>query len=216
MSVAESKALHGKVNTGVKRKSVAREYAEALLFAVILVLFLRAFVIQAFRIPSGSMQNTLLVGDFLFVNKFLYGPKIPFTDYRLPGIRDPKPGDVIVFAAPIGEEKDFIKRCIAVGGQTVEVRNKRFYVDGVALEEPYVIHSDSHNVGAPRDEMAPFTVPKGYLFMVGDNRDDSHDSRYWGPLSIDRVKGKAIFLYFSYDKENHYFPRVNRIFKLVR
>ena len=215
MSVAESKALDGKAKVGAKRKSVAREYAEALLFAVILVLFLRAFVIQAFRIPSGSMKNTLLVGDFLFVNKFLYGPKIPFTDQRLPGIRGPKPGDIIVFSAPIGEGKDFIKRCIAVEGQTVEVRNKRFYVDGVALDEPYAIHSNSHNIGAPRDELSPFTVPPGHLFMVGDNRDDSHDSRYWGPLSMDRVKGKAIFLYFSWDSEKH-FPRFGRFFDLVR
>jgi signal peptidase I len=215
MSIAESKTLNGEVKATTKRKSVVREYAEALLFAVILVLFLRAFVIQAFRIPSGSMKNTLLVGDFLFVNKFLYGPKIPFTEYRLPGIRGPKPGDIIVFTAPIGEENDFIKRCIAVEGQTVEVRSKQFYVDGVAIDEPYVIHSDSHNIGAPRDEMAPFTVPPGHLFMVGDNRDDSHDSRYWGPLSMDRVKGKAIFLYFSWDGERH-LPRFNRFFDLVR
>jgi signal peptidase I len=215
MSLAGSKALDGKAGAGVKRKSVVREYAEALLFAVVLVLFLRAFVIQAFRIPSGSMNNTLLVGDFLFVNKFLYGPKIPFTSHRLPGIRDPKPGDVIVFTAPIGEEKDFIKRCIAVGGQTVEVRDKQFYVDGVPLDEPYVIHSDSHNVGSPRDEMGPFTVPAGHFFMVGDNRDDSHDSRYWGPVSMDRIKGKAIFLYFSWDNETH-LPRFGRFFDLVK
>lgn len=215
MSVSGIKALNGKAKPGAQRKSVAREYAEALVFAVVLVLFLRAFVIQAFRIPSGSMQNTLLVGDFLFVNKFLYGPKIPLTDYRLPGIRSPRPGDIIVFKAPIDDEKDFIKRCIAVEGQTVEIRNKQFYVDGVALDEPYVIHSDSHNVGFPRDEMGPFTVPPGHLFMVGDNRDDSHDSRYWGPLSVDRVKGKAIFLYFSWDHEKH-FPRFSRFFDLVK
>jgi signal peptidase I len=161
------------------------------------------------------MNNTLLVGDFLFVNKFLYGPKIPHTSYRLPGIRDPKPGDIIVFVAPIGEQKDFIKRCIAVEGQTVEVRNKQFYVDGVALDEPYIIHSDSHNMGSPRDELAPYKVPPGHFFMVGDNRDDSHDSRYWGPVSKDRIKGKAIFLYFSWDKEKH-FPRFSRFFDLVK
>ena len=215
MSFSEGKETARRADAGSKRKSVVREYAEALLFAVVLVFFLRAFVIQAFRIPSGSMKDTLLVGDFLFVNKFIYGPKIPFTDYRLPGIRPPKPGDVIVFSAPIEDGKDFIKRCIAVGGQTVEVRDKRFYVDGVKLEEPYVIHSDSRNIGAPRDELGPIMVPPGHLFMVGDNRDDSHDSRYWGTLSMDRVKGKAIVLYFSWDGERH-LPRFKRFFNLVK
>jgi len=215
MGGLEGKAPDGRVKIGAQRKSVAREYAEALLFAVVLVFFLRAFVIQAFRIPSGSMENTLLVGDFLFVNKFLYGPKIPFTNYRLPGIRDPKPGDIIVFKAPIDDEKDFIKRCIAVGGQTVEVRHKQFYVDGVALNEPYVIHSDPRDIGYPRDEFGPFKVPPGYLFMAGDNRDDSSDSRYWGPLNADRIKGKAIFLYFSWDHDKH-FPRFSRFFDLVK
>lgn len=215
MAVSETKAMAAESRPEIKRKSIVREYAEALLFAVVLVLILRAFVIQAFRIPSGSMKNTLLVGDFLFVNKFIYGPRIPFTDYRLPGIRDPKPGDVIVFSAPIGEGKDFIKRCIAVEGQTVEIKDKHFYVDGVRLDEPYVIHSDPRNIGPPRDEMHRFTIPPGHLFMVGDNRDDSHDSRYWGPLSMDRVKGKAIFLYFSWDSERH-LPRFGRFFDLVK
>jgi signal peptidase I len=215
MAVAGSKATDVGRGIGVKKKSIVREYAEALVLAVILVLFLRSFVIQAFRIPSGSMRQTLLEGDFLFANKFIYGPKIPFTDIRLPGIRGPKPGDIIVFQAPIGEKKDFIKRCIAVEGQTVEIRNKHFFVDGVRLEEPYVSHSDSHNVGPPRDELGPTTVPPGHIFMVGDNRDDSHDSRYWGPLDIDSVKGKAMFLYFSWDGERH-FPRFKRFFNLVR
>lgn len=215
MAEPQSKQIYHREGETPKRKSVVREYAEALVFAVVLVMFLRAFVIQAFRIPSGSMKNTLLVGDFLFVNKFIYGPKIPFTNIRLPGIRDPKPGDIIVFKAPIDEEKDFIKRCIAVGGQTVEVRDKQFYIDGEKLNEPYVMHIDPREIGPPRDDFGPFTVPPGYLFMVGDNRDDSHDSRYWGPLNMDRVKGKAMFIYFSWDNEKH-MPRFNRFFDLVR
>ena len=215
MSVAESKAAAATRGVRVRKKSIVREYAEALVLAVILVLFLRAFVIQAFRIPSGSMRETLLEGDFLFANKFLYGPKVPFTDIRLPGIRDPKPGDIIVFEAPIGENKDFIKRCIAVEGQTIEIRDKQVYVDGVKLDEPYVRHVDPRNVGRGRDEYGPVTVPPGHIFMMGDNRDDSHDSRYWGPLSLDAVKGKAMFLYFSWDGERH-LPRFERFFDLVR
>ncbi len=215
MTTSESNSAKPEARSGVRRKSVVREYAEALVFAVVLVLVLRAFVVQAFRIPSGSMKNTLLVGDFLFVNKFIYGPKVPLTDYRLPGLRDPEPGDIIVFSAPIGDEKDFIKRCVAVGGQTFEIRDKQVYVDGVKLEEPYVIHTDGRDIGHPRDEFGPITVPPGHLFMLGDNRDDSHDSRYWGPLSMDRVKGKAMFLYFSWNGEKNV-PRFRRFFDLVK
>lgn len=215
MALAESKAMSQKAKSGVRKKSIAREYAEALLFAVVLVFFLRAFVIQAFRIPSGSMKDTLLVGDFLFVNKFIYGPKIPFTDYRLPGLRKPNPGDIIVFSAPIGEEKDFIKRCVAVAGQTIEIRNKVVYVDGVRLDEPYVIHSDARTSMPTRDNYGPTTIPPGHIFMMGDNRDDSHDSRYWDALNMERVKGKAIFLYFSWDNEKH-LPRFKRFFDMVK
>jgi signal peptidase I len=215
MTPAKNKATDSRGGIKVRKKSIAREYAESLVLAVVLVLILRAFVIQAFRIPSGSMRDTLLEGDFLFANKFIYGAQVPFTHIRLPAVRPPKPGDIIVFRAPIGEHKDFIKRCVAVGGQTVEIRNKQLYVDGVKLDEPYVIHSDPYSVGPPRDDFGPFTVPKGHIFMLGDNRDDSHDSRYWGPLSLDAVKGKAIFLYFSWDNEKH-MPRFGRFFDLVR
>src|SRR5262245_62377253 len=124
-------------------RSVVREYVEAALWALVLTLFLRAFVIQAFRIPSESMRDTLLVGDFLFVNKFEYGPKIPFTHIRLPGLRPPKRGDVIVFQFPQDPSKDFIKRCIATGGQTIEVRDKKVIVDGDTLREPYAVTIDT-------------------------------------------------------------------------
>src|SRR6058998_671509 len=125
-----------------KSRSVVREYVEAALWALVITLFLRAFVIQAFRIPSESMRDTLLVGDFLFVNKFEYGPKIPFTHIRLPGLRAPRRGDVIVFQFPQDPSKDFIKRCIATGGQTIQVDNKQVSVDGQPLNEPYTIHTD--------------------------------------------------------------------------
>jgi signal peptidase I len=199
------------------KRSTLREYVEAALWALVLTLFLRAFVIQAFRIPSESMLDTLLVGDFLFVNKFEYGPKLPFTHIRLPGIRKPQRGDVIVFQFPQDPTKDFIKRCIATGGQTVEIRNKQVYVDGVKLREPYAVHKDP-GIRPPgydfRDNFGPYTVPPGELFMMGDNRDNSNDARFWGPLKMDLVKGRAMFLYWSWDSQKNW-PRWNRIFQAI-
>jgi signal peptidase I len=200
-----------------KPRSVLREYVEAALWALVLTLFLRAFVIQAFRIPSASMQNTLLIGDFLFVNKFEYGPKIPFTHIRLPGLRAPRRGDVIVFQFPQDPSKDYIKRCIGTGGEIIRVREKQVAVDGVALREPYAIHTDPavHPPGYDyRDYFGPYTVPKSQLFMMGDNRDNSNDSRYWGPLEMDLVKGRAMFLYWSWDADRNW-PRWNRIFNVI-
>jgi signal peptidase I len=200
------------------RKSTAREYAEAVIMAVVLTFFVRAFVIQAFRIPTGSMMDTLLIGDFLFVNKFIYGPKIPYTAVRLPGLRSPRPGDIMVFKYPGDLKRDFIKRCIAVGGQTVEIRNKVVYVDGMAGDEPYVIRSDPRILPkevSPRDNMDPLYVPQGYLFMMGDNRDNSLDSRFWGPLDVRLVKGKAMIIYWSH-KEKWYVPRLDRVFHVIR
>src|SRR5262245_15806907 len=176
-----------------RSKSIVREYVEAALWALVLTFFLRTFVIQAFRIPSQSMENTLLIGDFLFVNKFEYGPKIPFTHVRLPGLRKPKPGDVIVFQFPQNPRTDFIKRCVAVVVLTGEMRNKQLYVDAKPRVEPYVIHSRADTLPAGydhRDNTGPFTVPAGRLFMMGDNRDNSYDSRYWGPVDMDLVKGR--------------------------
>ena len=201
-----------------KTRSTAREYLEAALWAIVLTLGLRAFVIQAFRIPSESMYDTLLKGDFLFVNKFEYGPKIPFTHLRLPGLHQPKRGDVIVFQFPQNPSQDFIKRCIATGGQTVQVVDKKVYVDGVELREPYVKHTDPEIRPAGydfRDNYGPFTVPPHTLFMMGDNRDNSNDSRYWGPVDMDLVKGRAMFLYWSWDGDRRW-PRWSRLFNPVR
>jgi signal peptidase I len=207
-----------KATVRTKRKSTLREYAEAIVIAVVLTLVVRAFVVQAFRIPTGSMQDTLLVGDFLFVNKFIYGARIPFTDMRFPEVRPPQQGDVIVFKYPLDLRRDFIKRCIAVPGQTVEIRNKVVYVDGVPLDEPYILHTDARVFPkeiSPRDNMDPIYVPQGYVFMMGDNRDNSHDSRFWGPLDANLIKGKALILYWSWNNEKH-FPRFDRLFHLVR
>ena len=201
-----------------KPRSIVREYVEAALWALVITLFLRAFVIQAFRIPSESMRDTLLVGDFLFVNKFEYGPKIPFTHIRLPGLRQPHRGDVIVFQFPQDPSKDFIKRCVATGGETVEIKNKRVSVNGTVLSEPYAIHTDPSVKPAGyeyRDNYGPYAVPQSDLFMMGDNRDNSNDSRYWGPLEMDLVKGRAMFLYWSWDGERNW-PRWNRILQVIR
>jgi signal peptidase I len=198
--------------------AVVREYVEAALWALALTLFLRAFVVQAFRIPSASMQDTLLIGDFLFVNKFEYGPKIPFTSIRLPGLHPPRRGEVIVFQFPQDPTKDFIKRCVATEGQTLEIRDKALSVDGQRLEEPYAIHSDPTVRPAGydyRDNYGPFTVGEDQLFMMGDNRDNSNDSRYWGPLDMNLVKGRAMFIYWSWNGERHW-PRWTRILRPIQ
>jgi signal peptidase I len=206
-----------------QQKSSAQEYIEALVVAGLLTLFLRQFVLQAFRIPSESMVPTLLVGDFLFVNKLEYGPKLPFTHIRLPGLRAPKAGDVIVFDFPPDPSKQFIKRCIATGGQTVEVKHKAVYVDGVKRTEPFARHvspTEDPEGYTPRDNFKPPTVPPGQLFMMGDNRDNSYDSRFWGAVPMDLVQGRAMFIYFSTGGDrwwNGLFNiRFNRMFRPIR
>ena len=200
-----------------KKRNQVREYVEAALWALLLTLFLRAFVIQAFRIPSESMLDTLLVGDFLFVNKFEYGPKIPFTHIRLPGLRAPKTGDVIVFQYPQDPSKDYIKRCIAGGGQTIEIRDKKVFVDGRALVEPYAVHVDPNVRSAGydyRDNYPRRSIAPGELFMMGDNRDNSNDSRFWGTVAMDLVKGRAMFIYWSWDGDRHW-PRWARLLRVI-
>jgi signal peptidase I len=191
-------------------KETAREWTKSIILALILALIVRATVVQAFRIPTSSMEETLLVGDFLLVNKFLYGSKIPFTEIRLPKIRGPKIGDIIVFKHPT-EGKDFIKRCIGLPGDTVEIRNDVVYVNGEALDEPYKV---LHGYGGTMSNFGPVNVPKGHLFMMGDNRHNSYDSRSWGPLDMKHLKGKAMVIYFSWDKHKH-FPRWIRFGKLI-
>jgi signal peptidase I len=205
-------------------KSALREYAEAIVLALVLTVVIRGLVVQAFRIPSGSMEDTLLVGDFLFVNKMVYGSEIDIgwgdwrlVHYRFPEIQAPRRGDVIVFRFPEDPSRDFIKRCVATEGQRVEVRDKVLYVDGRAQVEPYVIHTDPRVLPrgtSVRDNFGPIVVPKDHLFMMGDNRDNSLDSRFWGPLDIDLVKGKAMIIYWSWDAERGA-PRLNRIFHVV-
>jgi len=177
-----------------RQKTKLREYIEVIVISVILALFVRTFVVQAFRIPSGSMEDTLLVGDFLLVSKFLYW----FTD--------PQPGDVIVFKYPLDPSRDFIKRCVAVEGQTVEIRQKELYVDGRRISlPPQGKHVDSriYQQGInTRDNFGPITVPAEHIFVLGDNRDNSRDSRYWGFLNEKLIKGKAFILYWSWRRES--------------
>lgn len=194
------------------KKDVAMEWAKSIVIALILALITRATVVQAFRIPTESMKETLLRGDFLLVNKFIYGSKIPFTDLRLPRVRDPKRGDVIVFRHPT-EQKDYIKRCIGLPGDTVEIKNDVVYVNGAAVEEPYKL-LETNYVGHLRN-YGPVKVPEGKLFMMGDNRHNSSDSRMWGMLDQGYLKGKAMVIYFSVDFDRR-LPRLTRIGTLIR
>jgi len=191
-----------------RRKSLVREYGEAIVVAVLLALVIRAFVVQAFTIPSGSMMDTLLVGDYILVNKFLYGPEIPFTDAHLPGVRSPSRGDIIVFKYPNDETRDFIKRIIAVGGETVQVKDNRAYVDGKALDEPYVRPGSVSVTPAGHCGYLygcdPIVVPPGAFFVMGDNRDNSQDSRYWGFVKAEKIRGKAFLIYWSWNGDRHW------------
>jgi signal peptidase I len=198
--------------TKEKKKSKFREYTEIVVTAVVLALIVRALLIQSYHIPSESMENTLLKGDFLFANKFLYGAKVPFVDWRLPKVRDPRPGDVVIFKFPGDGKTDYIKRCIAIEGQTVEIRGKRVFVDGKELQEDYAKYIGGSR---PRRNFEPFVVPKNHIFVMGDNRDNSYDSRFWGALHKKYIRGQALFLYFSVDYKKHWI-RFKRIGDIIR
>ncbi len=185
-----------------KTKSVFREYVESFAVALILALVIKCSVVEAYKIPSSSMEDTLLIGDFLLANKFIYGAKIPLIDAHLPAIREPKPGDVVIFKYPNDLDVNYIKRCIAVGGQTVEIRNKVVYVDGKRFSDPPEMKQTDRRLlpasVSSRDNYGPFKIPEGYIFVMGDNRDNSYDSRFWGPLDRKLVLGKAMILHLSW------------------
>lgn len=180
---------------------IRRDWIEPVLIALVLVFCIRAFIFQPFRIPSGSMEDTLLIGDQIIVLKCLYGVRLPFTDTPVLKLRDPRPGDVIVFKYPPDPAQDFIKRCIATGGQTVRIERKRLYVDGrpalfpahAKFLDPAMLPAES----APRDDFGPVTVPAGMVFVLGDNRDNSNDSRFWGFVPLENVTGAAKLIYWS-------------------
>jgi signal peptidase I len=199
------------------------EWAKSISVAVLLFLVIRTFVVEAFKIPTGSMENTLLVGDWLLVNKAVYGAQVPFTNARLPAFSDLERRDVIVFKFPLDESESYVKRLIGLPGDTLAMREGELYVNGVLQDEPYVQHiqpaSDRYDPSfawqggylAPgvdvasyhptRDNWGPIVVPPGKYFAMGDNRDDSLDSRYWGFVEHRLIKGQPLFIYYSYDAE---------------
>ena len=195
-------------------KNVLLEYLEAFIIALVLALFIRGFIVQAFKIPSGSMLQTLQIGDHLLVNKFLYGVKIPFTHKVLIPVSNPEHGDVIVFEFPEDPSKDFIKRVIGLPGDVIEVRNKDVYRNGEKLDEPYTQHTDPSLMTSIRDNMEAVTVPEGKYFVMGDNRDESYDSRWWGFVDRGKIKGKAWLIYWSWGGIDNI--RFGRMGNLVR
>jgi signal peptidase I len=200
-----------------KRKSTFREYVEAILIALLLALFIRTFVVQAFKIPSGSMLNTLLIGDHILVNKFIYGVKNPLNGNTWIPFKKPGRKDIVVFKYPVNPDQDYIKRVIGVEGDTIEIKDKKVYVNGELQVEDYAIFLDNKVLPAnvqSRDNMGPITVPANSLFVMGDNRDNSYDSRFWNFVDLKAVKGKAFILYWSWDKEN-FSVRMDRIGDLV-
>jgi signal peptidase I len=194
------------MTTTTFQKSTLREYFESIVVAVILALFVRTFVFQAFKIPTGSMKPNLLVGDHLLVNKFIFAPTASPLERALLPMREIRRGDIIVFKFPEEPERDFIKRTIGLPGETVEIRDKAVYINGQRLDDAayhlkFKPRSDDVRLDPKALNWGPATVPAGHLFMMGDNRDDSADSRFWGFLPIDYVKGRAMTIYFSYDPD---------------
>ncbi len=214
----------------VARKSQVREIAEAIVIALVLALIIRTFVVQAFKIPSGSMEDTLLIGDHIIVSKFAYGLQVPkVDDINLFGVNIPfletrlirtwgsiHRGDVIVFRFPGDRSKDYIKRVIGLPGDKVELRDRVIYVNGEKWNDPHGIYKGRLFGEDPEKTVnfGPYTVPDGFVFCMGDNRDRSYDSRYWGPVPIYDIKGKAEIIYWSWDKDNHW-VRFGRIGKII-
>ncbi len=205
-----------------RRKSVFREYSESIIIAILLALLIRAFVVQAFKIPSGSMKPTLLVGDHILVNKFIYGIKlrIPFTalNYSLVPISSPKRNDVVVFIFPKDTSKDFIKRVIGLPGDTIQIKDKKIYINNQPMDDPHGTFSDQRIISEmeqPRDNTGPIVVPPNKIFVMGDNRDESYDSRFWGFVDLKLVLGKAFIIYWSWDR-TEFGIRWNRLGNLIR
>ncbi len=190
------------METVKKKKSVVREYVEAIGIAILLALFIRTFVVQAFKIPSGSMLPTLMIGDHLLVNKFIYGIRVPFSGKVLVPLKDPQSGDIIVFKFPKDRSIDYIKRVVGVPGDEIEIKNKKLYLNGEPTSDPYAHYTTTQILPgsvSPKDNLGPITVPEGKYFVMGDNRDNSSDSRFWGFVENNDVLGKAMIIYWSWD-----------------
>ena len=197
--------------TQAPKKSIAREYTEAILIALLLALLIRTFIVQAFKIPSGSMKKTLLIGDHILVSKFSYGThipnEIPFINIKLFDdivlfSKVPERGDIIVFKFPKDETRDFIKRVIGLPGDLLEVKSQKVYINNKPYEDTHARHTDSPSDSplVPRDDFGPILVPDDHVFVMGDNRENSQDSRYWGYLNVKKIRGKALIIYWSWDR----------------
>jgi signal peptidase I len=203
------------------KKSVAREYLESVVVAVILALFIRTFIVQAFKIPTGSMEKNLLIGDHLLVNRLVYSPSLGSLESKILPKKPIRRGDVVVFKFPEDPTKDFIKRVIGLPGETVEIRDKTVFIDGKPLNEPYTYFSEPRlrkddpeytlRIEETRDNWGPKTVPPENLFVLGDNRDNSRDSRYWQFLPMDQVKGRALLVYWSYEASREEYRRTDAL-----
>ena len=186
----------------MEKKKFIKEYLEPIVIAVLIALFIRTLIVQAFKIPSSSMEPTLQVGDHILVNKFIYGVKIPLTDIKLFKFKKPERGDIIVFIYPRDHSKDFIKRVIGMEGEKVEIVLNKIYINDKLINDPWGQYNEkSHWIRylQPMERYGPEIVPKNSLFVLGDNRDNSQDSRFWGFVNINAVKGKAFIIYFSLD-----------------
>lgn len=216
-----------------ERPNTALEWTKSIVIAVALFLFLRTFLVQTFVITSGSMEDTLLVGDMLLVNRAAMGSRIPGTSLRIPGYSAPERGDVLVFDPPHEPTLKLIKRLVGMPGDTLEMRNRVLYRNGERVDEPYVVHIDADDESHPwmswqrdylvdgndpstyaptRDNWGPLVVPESHYFMLGDNREESFDSRYWGLLEAWRLEGRAVFTYYSYNKQSYRpFPAIREV-----
>jgi signal peptidase I len=215
-------------------KSAAREYSEAFIIALVLAIILRTFFVQAYKIPSGSMEPTLLIGDHIIVNKLIYGLRLPDSFFGLTPFQNEIPwgdylfkiepvhrGDVVVFVFPPDPTKDFIKRVIGIPGDTIEVKNGKLWRNGELADDPHAhfeLTPDERQQGSPRDYFGPLKVPEGQYLMMGDNRDRSYDSRFWGLVNRDEIEGRAMFIYWSWDSDGAGFLpiRWDRFGKVVR
>ncbi len=223
----------------VSKKRSLKSSIESFAWTILVVLVIRQFFVQAYNIPTGSMEDTLLPGDFLLVAKFIYGFEIPYTNIRFLDFYKPHRGEIVVFPYPVTMRKDFVKRCVALPGDTVEIINKQLYINGKPVDEPYVVHKDPR-VYPPiyrpkdpaaieeytrawlarkfmheprvRDNFGPVVVPEGTIFVMGDNRDYSLDSRFWGPVPLKLVKGKPVIIYFSWNPD----PPLREFWKKIR
>jgi signal peptidase I len=202
---------------GPKRSHI-RENIEAILVAILIALFIRTFVVQAFKIPSGSMKQTLQIGDHILVNKFIFGVKVPYWNKTIISFKSPQRDDIIVFKYPVDPKKDFIKRVVGVSGDVIESRDKQLFVNHQPVNHDFSVYSDPRILSGsnkPRDNFGPITVPDNALFVMGDNRDESFDSRFWGFVDLKAVSGKAFVIYWSWDSQN-FGVRWNRLGQLLR